>query len=146
MKPSISCKQIGGGHHAETRAINPTEWLQHFQLSHAIEVTGGERVLYLSGETSTVADGTTLHKGDIVAQFAKAWQNLKDALTAANMTPSNIVRLNLYTTDVAAFMKKAEEIVPIWAAEGIRPAAALLGFTGLFDHDLMVEIEATAVA
>jgi len=130
----------------QKRAINPTEWLRHFQLSHAIEVTGGERVLYLSGQTSTDADGTTLHKGDIVAQFAKAWDNLKDALAAADMAPSNIVRLNLYTTDVATFMEKAEEIVPIWAAEGIQPAATLLGITGLFDPDLMVEIEATAVA
>ena len=128
------------------RAINPTEWLQHFQLSHAIEVTGGERLLYLSGKTSTDADGTTLHKGDIVAQFAKAWENLKDALAAADMAPSNIVRLNLYTTNVAAFMEKAEEIVPIWASEGIQPAATLLGIAGLFDPDLMVEIEATAVA
>ena len=117
----------------QKRAINPIQWLQHFQLSHAIEVTGGERVLHLSGQTSTDADGTTLHKGNIVAQFAKAWGNLKDALAAADMTPANIVRLNLYTTDVGAFMEKAKEIVPIRAVEGIQPAATLLGVAGLFD-------------
>ena len=32
----------------QKREINPTEWLQAFNINHAIEVTGGERVLVLS--------------------------------------------------------------------------------------------------
>ena len=42
----------------QKREINPTEWLQAFNINHAIEVTGGERVLYLSGQTANAADGT----------------------------------------------------------------------------------------
>lgn len=130
----------------KTRKINPTPWLQHFQLNHAIEVTGGDRVLYLSGQTSSDPDGSTLHKGDMVAQFAEAWNNLKAAFAEAGMDPQNVIRLNIFTTDMQTFMEKADDLVACWATDGIQPVCTLLGVSALFDPDLMVEIEATAVA
>lgn len=41
----------------EKREINPTDWLLGFNINHGIEVTGAQRVLYLSGQTSNAADG-----------------------------------------------------------------------------------------
>jgi enamine deaminase RidA (YjgF/YER057c/UK114 family) len=130
----------------ERRAINPTPWLTHFGMNHAIEVKGGSRTLYLSGQTSTAADGSTLNAGDLVAQFACAWANVKDALAGANMVPTDVVRLNIYTTDVDMFMARAGDIVPIFAADGVQPVCTLLGVTRLFDPAVMIELEATAVA
>lgn len=130
----------------QKREINPTDWLQSFNLNHGIEVTAGQRVLYLSGQTSNAADGAPMHAGDLVAQFRLAWSNLKDALTAADMIPSNIVRLNMYTTDVQAFMAAAGELVPIYAEDGCKPVCTLLGVSALFEPELMIELEATAVA
>ena len=89
---------------------NPTPWLTHFGLNHGVEVTGGARTLYLSGQTASDAEGEPLHAGDIVAQYGSAWQNLMDALASAGMDASNLVRLNFYTTDVPAFMEAAEPI------------------------------------
>ncbi len=126
--------------------INPTEWLQAFNVNHGVEVTGGERVLYLSGQTANASDGTAMHPGDLVAQFRLAWANVKDALAAAGMDPTNIARLNMYTTDVDAFMAAAGELVPIFAKDGCKPVSTLLGVTRLFDVGLMIELEATAVA
>lgn len=130
----------------QKREINPTDWLLGFNINHAIEVTGGQRVLYLSGQTSNAADGAPLHPGDLVAQFGKAWSNLKDALAEADMAPSNIVRLNMYTTDVDAFMEAAGQLVPIFAEDGCKPVGTLLGVTRLFEPEIMIELEATAVA
>ncbi|MBI1186787.1 MAG: RidA family protein [Alphaproteobacteria bacterium] len=130
----------------EKRVVNPTPWLQHFNLNHGIEVKGGERTLYLSGQTASAADGSAMCAGDLVAQFAAAWTNLKDALAAADMTPANIVRLNMYTTDVDAFMAAADKLIPIFAADGAQPVSTLLGVTRLYDPAIMVELEATAVA
>lgn len=130
----------------QKREINPTGWLEGFNVNHAVEVTGGQRTLYLSGQTSTDAEGTAMHAGDIVAQFKLAWANLKDALAEADMEPANIVRLNFYTTDVGAFMAAAGDLVPIYAADGCKPAGTLLGVTALFEPDVMIELEATAVA
>lgn len=129
----------------KTRAINPTAWLQHFGLHHAVEVSGGSRTLYASGQAATDADGAAMHPGDLVAQFRLAWNNLKDVLAEAGMTASNVVRLNIYTTDVASFMENAEALIPIWAEDGAQPSCTLLEVAGLFDPELMVEIEATAV-
>ena len=126
--------------------INPTPWLQHFHMNHAIEVRGGERTLYLSGQTASAPDASALYPGDLVAQFQAAWDNLKAALAEADMQPAHVVRMNIYTTDVALFMEKAGDIIPIFAADAVQPVCTLLGISALYDPDLMVEIEATAVA
>src|SRR5437870_3015103 len=73
----------------QTRAINPTPWLQGFNINHGVEVTGVQRTLYLSGQTANAADGTPMHEGDLIAQFKMAWANLKDALAEAGMTTAN---------------------------------------------------------
>jgi len=130
----------------EKREINPTDWLLSFNINHGIEVTNGQRVLYLSGQTSNAADGAPMHAGDLVAQFRQAWSNLKDALAGAGMDPTNIVRLNMYTTDVPAFMERAGDLVSIMAGDGCRPVSTLLGVAALFEPELMIELEATAVA
>ncbi len=130
----------------QKREINPTAWPEAFNMNHGIEVTGATRTLYLSGQTSNAADGSPLHAGDLVAQFKLAWSNLKDSLTAADMTPSDVVRLNIFTTDVDAFMAAAEELVPVFAADGCKPVCSLLGVSRLFLPEILVELEATAVA
>jgi len=130
----------------ERREINPTDWLLAFNMNHGIEVTGAQRVLYLSGQTSNGPDGAPHHPGDVVAQFRLAWSNLKDALAGAGMDATNIVRLNIYTTDVPGFMAQAGELVPIFAGDGCRPVSTLLGVASLFEPEIMIELEATAVA
>lgn len=130
----------------EKTAHNPTPWLQHFGLNHAVEVTGAARTLYLSGQTASDAEGAPLHPGDLVAQYGAAWQCLMDALASAGMDAGNIVRLNFYATDVPAFMENAEAITAHHIGAGAMVASTLLGVAGLYHPDILIEIEATAVA
>ncbi len=130
----------------KTRTINPTPWLQHFNLNHGIEVTGATRTLYLSGQTASAADGAPMHPGDIAAQYREAWSNLKDALGEAGMTPANIVRLNIYTTDIDAFMEASEDLTGNFKADGAVTCCTLLGVARLYHPDILIELEATAVA
>lgn len=125
---------------------NPTPWLQGFGLNHGVEVTGATRTLYLSGQTASDADGGPLHPGDMVAQYKSAWQCLMDALESAGMDASNLVRLNFYVTDVSTFMEAAEQIMPVHGEAGATIASTLLGVSELYHPDIMIEIEATAVA
>lgn len=125
---------------------NPTPWLQGFGLNHGIEVSGGTRTLYLSGQTASDDEGAPLHPGDMVAQYKAAWQCLLDALASAGMEPSNLVRLNFYVTDVAAFMAAADQIMPVHGEAGAQIASTLLGVKELYHPDIMIEIEGTAVA
>ena len=130
----------------QIKTHNPTQWLTHFGLNHAVEVKGGERTLYLSGQTSSDAEGEPLHPGDLVAQFRTSWGELLKALESADMSPANLVRLNIYTVDTAAFMDAAEQIVPIYAESGAQLCATLLGVRELYHPDILIEIEGTAVA
>ncbi len=130
----------------DRKEINPTEWLLGFGINHGVSVTGAEQVLFLSGQTSTGPDGAPMHAGNITEQARVAWSNITDALAEANMDATNIVRMNMYTTDVPAFMEAAGDIVPIWAGAGCKPVSTLLGVAALFHPDIMLELEVTAVA
>ncbi len=130
----------------QIKTHNPTPWLQHFGLNHAVEVSGVSRTVYFSGQTASDADGAALYPGDIVAQFKGAWACLCDALAAADMTPANLVRMNIYTTDVDGFMTTAEQTTPLYIQAGAQIACTLLGVARLYDPAVMIELEATAVA
>jgi enamine deaminase RidA (YjgF/YER057c/UK114 family) len=72
--------------------------------------------------------------------------NLETVLKQVGLTLANVVRLNYYTTDIAAFLNAAPAYGPRLAAAGCKPSSTLPGVAALFHPDLMVEIEATAVA
>ena len=128
----------------ERRAINPWKWQDNFGFVQANEVTGAQRTLICSGQTSVDDNGSPLHAGDMAAQMNKALDNLETVLKAANMTLANVVKTTVYTTDMDAFigasMANQERTAPI------KFASTLIGVTRLAFPALMVEIEAIAVA
>ena len=130
---------------AETKAVNPWTWQDHFGFSQAVDVRGGQRMLCCAGQTSVDANGTPMHPRDMAKQVNQAMDNLEVVLKQAGLTLANVVRLNYYTTDVDAFINTAPVFIPRLASSGCKPAATLLGVARLFHPDILIEIEATAV-
>jgi enamine deaminase RidA (YjgF/YER057c/UK114 family) len=130
----------------QTRAVNPWKWQDNFGFSQAIELSGQQRMLVCSGQTSVDANGAPVHAGDIAAQIGQALDNLEAVLAEAGMTLKNVVRLNVYTTVVDAILGAFGAIPQRLAAAGCTQATTLLGVNRLFHPDIMVEIEATAAA
>ena len=131
----------------EQRKVNPWRWQDQYGFSQGIEVTGGARVLYCAGQTSSGADGETLHGDDMGAQCRQAFENLETVLEQSGMTLANVVRLNYYVTDVDRFFADGAPVVgERVGGAGIQPAGTLLGVSRLAFPDLLIEIEATAVA
>ena len=130
---------------AEMKEIHPWTWQDKLQFSQAIEVRGGSRVLYCAGQTSVDADGNSMHKGDMRAQLQQALTNLETVLTHAGLSLANVVRLNYYVTDLAAFFEASPALNERLAKGRCKPAGTLLHITSLAFPGLMVEIEATAV-
>jgi enamine deaminase RidA (YjgF/YER057c/UK114 family) len=128
----------------ERRAINPWKWQDAFGFVQANEVTGAQRTLLCSGQTSVDENGAPMHAGDMTAQMTKALDNLETVLKAAGMSLENVVRTTVYTTDVDAFMGAAMANQARMSA--IKFASTLVGVTRLAFPALMIEIEATAVA
>jgi enamine deaminase RidA (YjgF/YER057c/UK114 family) len=130
----------------ERRVINPWTWQDNFGFVQANEVSGAQRVLICSGQTSVDADGSPMHPGDMRAQVNQALDNLETVLQQAGFKLSDLVRLNAYTTDVDAFFGAYDAVTGRLAAANCRIASTLLGVTRLAVPGLMVELEATAVA
>jgi enamine deaminase RidA (YjgF/YER057c/UK114 family) len=124
--------------------VNPWTWQDAFGFVQANKITGAERVLLCAGQTSTGAEGESLHPGDMAAQINEALDNLETVLREARMALSDVVRLNYYVTDLDAFLGAAEALGQRLAEAGCRPASTLLGVSRLAFPDLMIEIEATA--
>jgi enamine deaminase RidA (YjgF/YER057c/UK114 family) len=126
--------------------INPWTWQDQFGFSQAIEVTGAQRILYCAGQTSVDADGKVMHPGDLGAQFVAALDNLETVLKNAGLSFRNIVRLNVYTTDVDGVVEHWNSVLGRVNEAGGRYASTLLGVARLAFSELLVELEATAVA
>lgn len=128
------------------RTIDPWSWSQTHGFHQAVEVNDASRTLYCSGQTSVDATGEPLHVGDLAAQTDQALANLVTVLEQADMGLENVVRLNIYTTDVGAFLPILDGLAARFETLGLRESSTLVGVTALAFPELMVELEATAVA
>jgi len=126
-------------------AVNPWDWSVQMGFNQGEVVEGHSRTLFCAGQTATSAEGQPQHAGDMTAQVAMAVDNLEAVLQEAGMQLANVVRLNIYTTDVDAFLANYGGMVARLAAVGVAPPGTLLGVSRLAYPELLVEIEATAV-
>ncbi|WP_051133699.1 RidA family protein [Nocardia paucivorans] len=108
-------------------------------------VSGHTRTLYCSGQTATNDAGEPQHAGDMAAQLALSLDNLEAVLEKAGMSPANLVRLNVYTTDVDLLLQHYDVLASRLGASESAPATTMLGVTRLATPTLMVELEGTAV-
>jgi enamine deaminase RidA (YjgF/YER057c/UK114 family) len=130
----------------ERTAVNPVPWSLELGFNQGELVSGHTRTLYCSGQTAMNADGKPEHDGDLPAQLALSLDNLEAVLTEAGMTLTNLVRLNVYTTDVDLLFPHYGVLAARLAAAGVKPTTTMLGVTRLAIPGQLVELEATAVA
>lgn len=129
----------------ERTAVNPVTWSQALGFDQGQLISGVTRTLYISGQTSMSREGMPRHDGDVAAQLALATDNLEAVLREADMTLVNLVRLNVYTTDVDALMPHYGELAGRLGAVGAAPTTTMLGVVRLAVPGQVVELEGTAV-
>ncbi|MFD4118938.1 RidA family protein [Streptomyces niveus] len=130
----------------ERTAVNPVPWSVEMGFNQGEVVSGHTRTLYLSGQTATDADGKPRYVGDMAAQLALSLDNLEAVLGEARMSLANLVRLNVYTTDVDLLFQHYGGLAARLGAAGVAPATTMLGVTRLAIPGQLVELEGTAVA
>jgi enamine deaminase RidA (YjgF/YER057c/UK114 family) len=118
------------------RIVNPPELGEPRGFSHA--VVAGDTV-YLAGQIGT---GRT-----IIDQFDGALSNLLTALRGCGGEPADLVSLQVYVTDVAAYQAVLPGLGRAWRKHfgDHYPAMGLFGVTALFDPEAMVEVMGVAV-
>ncbi|MGW5397894.1 RidA family protein [Streptomyces sp. NPDC003952] len=127
-------------------AVNPVTWSAGLGFNQGELVSGHTRTLYVSGQTAMNADGEPEHEGDMAAQLALSIDNVEAVLAGAGMSFADLVRLNVYTTDVDLLLRHYGELAGRLGAAGAAPATTLLGVTRLAVPGRLVELEGTAVA
>lgn len=130
----------------ERAAINPVTWSLEMGFNQGEVVSGSTKTLYISGQTAMSDEGRPEHDGNMAAQLALAVDNLGAVLTAAGMSFANLVRLNVYTTDVDALFPHYGVLASRLGAAGVAPTTTMLGVARLAIPGQMVELEGTAVA
>jgi enamine deaminase RidA (YjgF/YER057c/UK114 family) len=126
-------------------AVNPWAWSVELAYNQGEIVSGHTRTLYCAGQTAMSDEGKPQHAGDMAAQLALSLDNLQAVLGEAGLSLANLVRLNVYTTDVDRLFEHYGVLASRLGAAGVAPATTMLGVTRLALPDLMVELEGTAV-
>jgi enamine deaminase RidA (YjgF/YER057c/UK114 family) len=109
-------------------------------------VSGHTRTLYCSGQTAMTADGKPEHDDDMAGQLALSLSNLEAVLAEAGMSLGDLVRLNVYTTDVDLLFQHYGVLASRLGAAQVAPTTTMLGVTRLAIPGQLVELEGTAVA
>lgn len=125
--------------------VNPPALSPPTGFSHAVVATGS-RLVFLAGQTALDTDGTVVGE-TLPEQFERALTNLLTALAAAGGTASDLARVTVYTTDVAAYRVHAPELGRVWRRLAGRdyPAMAVVGIVRLWDERALVELDGFAV-
>jgi len=123
---------------------DPWAWQEGFGFSHGVEIRAPRRIVEVSGQCATGPDGAPQAPGDMAGQIRLAIDNIEAVLKKAGMDLSHVIRIRVFSTDIGATLESWGEVTGRINAAGSRPASTLVGTTGLFSPDLMVEIEATA--
>lgn len=117
---------------------------------HHVAVGTGSRHIHVSGQIARLPDGTPVAAGDLAAQVAQALRNTARGLAGANAGFSDVLRLTFYVTQwepekITAFMAGLEQVADEIGLCLPLPPSSLIGVDYLFEPDVLVEVEATAV-
>jgi enamine deaminase RidA (YjgF/YER057c/UK114 family) len=128
---------------AQRTPINPHPWTVALGFDQAQLIEGHHRQLVCSGQDAVDADGKPQHPGDMAAQLELALDNLEAIVAAADMTLANVVRLNVYTTNVDELINHHFPTITDRFGNS-RYATSVLGVAHL-PAQFLVMLEATAV-
>ena len=123
--------------------VNPAHLAVPSGFAHGVKVGN---TVHLGGQTAMDQDGKIV-PGGVAEQFRRAFQNVLDTLAEAGGTPSDLVSVTIYLTDVDDYQKNGREIGRIWRelAGTEYPAMAGVGVTRLWQKEAVIEISGIAV-
>ena len=126
------------------RFVNPETLPKAVGYAH-VAIGHGTPVV-LAGQIGWDEHGTIVEPDDLVAQFARALDNLLVALRAAGGEPTDIAQLRIFTTDVEGYRSNLRALGQVYRERLGKhyPAMVLAGVSALFEPGSKVEIEGLA--
>ncbi|MGN9809083.1 RidA family protein [Micromonospora sp. BQ11] len=117
---------------------------------HHVAVASGSRHVYVAGQISRDEAGQPIAPGDLRGQVVQALRNTARGLAGADASFADVVRLTFYVTNwspdrIGDFMAGVADVAEEIGLPQPMPPASLIGVDYLFEPDVLVEVEATAV-
>ena len=127
------------------RRVNPPALGTPPGYSQIVEVATS-RLIFISGQTATDADGNILGEGDFPAQADQVFANLAAALGAVGCTPANLVKLTVFVRDMENLgaYRVARNRFFSTVTPAAAPAVTLIEVSRLYGPEFLIEIEAIA--
>jgi len=123
------------------KTFSGTPWEPIVGYARAVQV--GD-VVHVSGTTGTDPSGKVLAPGDMYAQTVQTIRNIENALKRLGLGLEHVVRTRIYVTQIDRWEEAAKAHVEFFGE--VHPATSLIGVARLIDPEMLVEIEAEAVA
>jgi enamine deaminase RidA (YjgF/YER057c/UK114 family) len=124
------------------RIIRPSGLHPTTGYNHAVIKEGTP--VFIAGQVALDAERNLVGEGDIAAQAEQVFANLRAVVAACGGTMDDIVKLTVFTTDLAHRPAIAEARKRHFRA-GQAPASTFLVISSLADPRFLVEIEAVAM-
>ena len=144
--PKVSGRAIPLGFGTSTAIVNPDSLAAPRGFSHGVLAPRDGRLLFVAGQAGWDDDAKGEPAG-FVEQFARALDRALAVVREAGGSPTDVARLTVYVTDLAAYRASRKALGETWRTRfgTYYPAMALVEVKGLADRGAQVEIEATAV-
>lgn len=128
------------------RIVNPSALGTPRGWNNGMLAPAQGRILFVAGQIAADAAGR-IATAALPEQFGAALANVAQVVEAAGGRPTDVGRLTVYVTDMAAYRRSLSEIgVRYRAVFGKHfPAMSLVAVSALVHPDALVEVEATAV-
>ncbi len=100
--------------------------------------------VHVAGLVPWTVDNELVGKDDVAAQVGQILTNVENSLAAAGAGKSDVVRINVYTVDVARYIAEGAPVL-IGFFGDTKPVSTTVEVSKLVHPDWLVEIEVTAV-
>jgi enamine deaminase RidA (YjgF/YER057c/UK114 family) len=140
-------RKDGGGTMIERQHIFPEGMPKrivngHLLYTPVVTVVPG-KLVFVSGILSRNSKGEIVGKGDMAAQIAQVFENIRTALAAAGATMADVVKRQTFTTDIDAYFANIDARM---AHGGDHNSTSTTVEVRRLSHpDFLIEVEVMAV-
>ena len=100
-------------------------------------------IIEVAGTTSVDENGIVVHPHDMYAQTVFILQKIEAALKQCGASLQDVVRTRMFVTNIGQWEKAGRAHGEFFGK--IKPASTMVEVSALIHHDLIIEIEATAI-